>query len=114
MEYNNDFKYDLKVGQAKELEVGSIFNDKRIEVKYDLRALVTRNVFVEYYSRGKLSGISTSQSDYYCFCFGVTYHFIKTEDLKERCRKYLGTNRDRVGGDSNTSKGILLPITELF
>ena len=114
MDYNNDFKYDLKVGQAKELEVGSIFNDKTIEVKYDLRALDTGNVFVEYYSRGKLSGISTSQADYYCFCFGVTYHFIKTEDLKERCRKYLGTNRDRVGGDMNTSKGILLPITELI
>ena len=114
MEYNNDFKYDLKVGQAKELEVGSIFNDKRIEVKYDLRALVTRNVFVEYYSRGKLSGISTSKAEYYCFCFGVTYHLIDTEELKKRCRKYLNTNRDTVGGDNNTSKGILLPLKELF
>ncbi len=114
MDYNNDFKYDLKVGQAKELEVGSIFNDKTIEIKHDLRALVTGNVFVEYYSRGKLSGISTSKADYYCFCFGVTYHLIDTGELKQRCRKYLGTNRDRVGGDSNTSKGILLPITELF
>lgn len=114
MKYNNDFKYDLKVGQAKEMEVGLIFNDKTIEVKNDLRALVTGNVYVEYMSRGKLSGISTSQADYYCFCFGVSYHFIETKELKIRCRKYLGTTRDKIGGDSNTSKGILLPIKELF
>jgi hypothetical protein len=30
------------------------------------------------------------------------------------CRKYIGTNRDILGGDSNTSKGILLPMEDLF
>jgi hypothetical protein len=39
---------------------------------------------------------------------------IETKILKERCRKYLNTNRDKLGGDNNTSKGILLPINELF
>ena len=29
------------------------------------------------------------------------------------CRKYVGTDRDVVGGDDNNSKGILLPIEEL-
>lgn len=114
MEYNNDFKYDLKVGQAKEEELGKIFNDKKIEVKYDLKALDTENVYVEYFSRNKPSGISTSQSDYYCFAFGKSFHIIATNDLKVACRKYIGTQRDRKGGDNNTSKGILLPIKELF
>jgi hypothetical protein len=114
MNYNNDFKYDLKVGQIKEKELGKIFNSSTIEVKYDLKALDTGNVYVEYFSRGKLSGISTSISDYYCFCFGDTFHLIKTSDLKERCRVLIGTNKDRLGGDNNTSKGILLPITKLF
>ena len=114
MEYNNDFEYDLKIGQAKEKEIGDIFNHKKIEVKYDLQALDTGNVFVEYESRGKLSGISTSQADYYCFAFGKTFHFIATEELKDRCRKYINTSRDKEGGDSNSSKGILLPIKELF
>jgi len=114
MDYNNDFKYDLKVGQAKEKELGNIFNEKTIEVKYDLQALKTGNVYVEYFSRGKLSGISVTQSDYYCFCFGKTYHIIETKILKDRCRKRLNTNSDKKGGDNNTSKGILLPITELF
>jgi len=114
MNYNNDFKYDLEVGQAKERELGEIFNNKKVEVKHDLKALKTRNVYVEYFSRGKNSGISTTIADYYCFCFGNTYHMIETEVLKQRCRKYLGTNRDKRGGDNNTSRGILLPLTELF
>jgi hypothetical protein len=114
MNYNNDFKFDLKVGQAKEQELGNILNDKTIEVKYDLKALETNNVYVEYESRSKPSGISTTKSDYYCFAFGLTYHLIETKILKERCRKYLNTTRDKLGGDNNTSKGILLPINELF
>jgi hypothetical protein len=114
MDYNNDFKFDLKVGQAKEKELGDIFNDSTIEVKHDLRALETGNIFVEYESRGKPSGMATSESDYYCYAFGSTFHLIKTKELKLRCRYYLNTNRDTVGGDSNTSKGILLPIEKLF
>ena len=114
MNYNNDFKYDLKVGQVKEEELGEILNSKTIEVKYDLKALKTSNVYVEYESRGKPSGISTSLADYYCFCFDDTFHLIETTTLKERCRKYLNTDRDRKGGDDNTSKGILLPLRELF
>jgi len=114
MDYNNDFKYDLKVGQTKEKELGAIFNNKTVEVKYDLQALETNNVYVEYYSRGKKSGISTSQADYYCFAFGDTFHLISTSSLKDKCRKYIGTHRDKKGGDNNTSKGILLPIKELL
>jgi len=114
MKYNNDFKYDLKIGQVKEKQLAEILNDKTIEVKYDLKALETGNVYVEYQSRGKPSGISTSEAEYYCFAFGDTYHLITTIDLKRRCRKYLGSDRDKKGGDSNTSKGILLPLKELF
>ena len=114
MNYNNDFKYDLKVGAIKEKELGEIFEEKKVEVKYDLQALKTNNVYVEYESRGKKSGISITESDYYCFAFGYTFHLIKTEYLKTKCRKYIGTSRDKLGGDNNTSKGILLPIKELL
>lgn len=114
MEYNSDFKFDLIVGQVKEKELGNIFNSKKIEVKHDLQALKSGNVYVEYYSRGKKSGINTTEADYYCFCIGNTFHLIELEELKSKCRKYLGTKRDKVGGDNNTSRGILLPIEELF
>jgi len=114
MDYNSDFRYDLKVGQTKEKELGDIFAGSTVEVKHDLKATETGNIFVEYRSRGKLSGISTTQADYYCYAFGETLHLIKTSDLRDRCRKYLGTSRDVSGGDSNTSKGILLPIIEIL
>jgi len=114
MNYNNDFKYDLEVGQIKEKELADIFSNKKIEVKYDLIALKTNNVYVEYESRGKKSGISKTKADFYCFAFGNTFHLISVDDLKVKCRKYIGSDRDKKGGDNNTSKGILLPIKELF
>ena len=114
MQYNSDFKYDLSVGQIKEKELAKILTNSKIEVKYDLKALKTGNVFVEYKSRGKSSGISNTQSDFYCFAFENTMHIIPTHILKDKCRKYLKTERDVVGGDNNTSKGILLPIKELY
>jgi hypothetical protein len=114
MNYNNDFKHDLEVGQVYEKELGNLLQ-KKVEVKRDFRCLETKNVFVEYESRGKPSGIATSEADYYCFWFSdVHCVIIKTHKLKEHCRKWIGTNRDVLGGDNNTSKGILLPITIFF
>lgn len=114
MKYKNNFEYDLQIGQTKERELGDIFNSKTVEVKYDFKALRSRNVYVEYQNKGKPSGLSVSTADFYCFCFGETFHLIHTNILKDKCRKYLGTRRDKFGGDNNTSKGILLPIVELF
>ena len=114
MKYCSDFKYDLEIGQIKEKELAEIFTNATIEVKNDLAAHKTGNVFVEYESRNKPSGISKSQSDYYCFCFNDSYHIIKTEKLKELCRKYLNTKKDVLGGEENTSKGILLPVKDLL
>ena len=114
MNYNNDFKYDLKLGQIAEKELGDIFNGKKVEVKTDLQACRTGNVYIEYYSRGKLSGISTSEADYYCFKLGNVFVLIESAILKAKCRKYINTFRDKKGGDSNTSKGILLPVKELL
>ncbi len=118
MEYNNDFKHDLRVGQLKEEALGDIFNSSTIEVKYDQRAYHTGNIFVEYESRGKPSGLSTTEAEYYCYVLssdiGDTFHLMKTSIIKNKCRAYFKTKRDTVGGDSNTSKGILLPIKELL
>jgi len=114
MDYNGDFKYDLKVGQLKEKALGDIFEGSTIELKHDLKASSTGNVFFVYKSRGRSSGISTSQAKFYCFCINESFILIPSETLKEKCRKYWGTSRDIRGGDSNTSKGILLPIKELY
>ena len=47
MNYNNDFRYDLKIGQIAEKELDDIFKDKKIEVKTDFIAQKTGNVFIE-------------------------------------------------------------------
>jgi len=115
MIFNNDFKYDLKVGQVAEEQLAELLTNKKIEVKRDLKAIVTGNIYVEYFSRGKLSGISRSEADYYCYFLTDGRMFlIKTEELKNLCRVYIGTSRDKAGGDSNTSKGILLPLSDLI
>ncbi len=114
MNHNSDFKYDLKIGQEFETKLYELLGTE-IEVKRDFKCLETNNIYVEYYSRGKPSGISTSQAKWWAYWLSNEICvLIQIEELKTKCRKYLNTNRDKQGGDSNTSKGILLPLTELI
>lgn len=113
MNYNSDFKYDLKVGQVAEKYLAEILQNKKVEVKRDLKAHITGNVFIEYSSRGKPSGIATSQAEFYCIEIQKKLIILPAEQLKEKCRAFLNTNKDITGGDNNSSKGILLPIQEL-
>lgn len=114
MQFNNDFAFDLIVGQMAEKELAAVLQDKRIEVKSDKLAYKTGQFFVEYESRGKRSGIATTQADYYCFEVRGIFILVSVPTLKIIARKYIGTERDVKGGDSNTSKGILLPILDLL
>lgn len=115
MTHNSDFRYDLEVGVKYEHALADVFAGKRVEVKRDFLATKTGNIFIEYFSRGKKSGISVSQADYYCFWLSDSHCvLITTEMLKSKCRVYLGSERDVLGGDSNTSKGILLPLSDLI
>ena len=114
MEHNSDFKYDLNLGLLGEKLVKEIFkyNDK-VEVKTDFKAKDTGNVFIEYKSRGKLSGLATTKAEWYCFVLSnENIIFLKTIKLKELC-KQKGLSRCE-GGDENTSNGILLPIKQLI
>lgn len=113
---NDTFHYDLKIGNNVEGTFARILllcGDK-IEVKSDRLAHKTGNVFIEYESRGKPSGLSTSHAEWWVFEIQNCFHVIPAKQLKEIARKYIQTERDIKGGDDNTSKGILLPITELL
>lgn len=114
MKYCSNFQHDLEVGQLAEKEIGELLSEKKIEIKKDLLAKKTGNVFVEYMSRGKPSGISRSEADYYCFVVENLIIFIPTDDLKSLIAPFKGTKRDVRGGDNNTSRGILLPLTTLI
>jgi len=114
MDYCNDFKYDLEVGQVKEKELADILQNKTIEVKTDLIAKDTGNVFIEYEYKGNPSGIAKTKSDFYCIAVEHLLIILPTNKLKDIVRPLFGTNKDRVGGDDNLSKGICLPLTTLI
>lgn len=115
VKYNSDFKYDLDLGQLGEKLVVDILINKKVEVKTDYKTTDTGNLFIEYFSRGKDSGITISKAEFYCFVISnENIIFIETKKLKNLCRKYLNTSRDVLGGDNNSSAGILLPLIELI
>lgn len=114
MKYCSNFKYDLEVGQAAEKEVGEMLANQKIEVKLDKMAKRTGNIYVEYESRGKPSGVARSEAEHYCFVVGNLKLFIPTDRLKELIEPLKGTKFDKRGGDNNTSKGVLLKLTDLL
>jgi hypothetical protein len=119
MEYCNDFKYDLRVGQIGEQLLDDILNFRTIEVKRDSWIYKSGNIAIEYESRNKPSGIAKSQADYWAIIFSGDYKdeiilIIKENRLKEICREYYKKGNIKTMGDNNTSKAILIPITEIL
>jgi hypothetical protein len=119
MEYCNDFKYDLKVGQIGEQLLNDIFTLKTIEVKRDSWIYKSGNIAIEYESRNKPSGIAKSEADYWAIIFSGDYKdeiilIIKENRLKDICRTYYKKGNIKSMGDNNTSKAILIPITEIL
>ena len=86
--------------------------DMGVEVKSDAQYQKTGNFYVEYECNDKPSGIATTKAKYYYIYLDKLY-ILKTEDLKDKCRKYLNTKKDKKGGDNMASKGIIIPIQEL-
>jgi hypothetical protein len=118
MEYCNDFRADLKFGQENEKKIAEkIFNIpiESVEVKEDKIANATGNIFIEFESRGKPSGIATTQADvwFYTVTESPGGLFFYTKELKEIV-EFLKPTHTRLGGDDNTSKGILISFTEFF
>lgn len=115
MEFNNDFRHDLTIGQGAENFLGKLLEGKKLEVKMDRIAHKTGRVFVEYESRGKLSGISTTEADYWCYIIeGRGAIIVSTERMKEVTRAVLKERGNIKGGDSNTSLGALVEIGRML
>ena len=116
--FNKDNRFDmaLKKAEIREKELADILGDKLIEIKTDSIWKKSGRLAVEFKSRGKPSGISTTQAEYYAFIldangFTEGIIFIPTEKLKILARRYLKTNTV-FGGDDNTSEMVLVPIEE--
>ena len=66
--YNPHFDICLEFGEKYENELQKILESKQIEIKTDRITQRTGNVFVEFESRGKESGILKTTALYWVFC----------------------------------------------
>lgn len=117
--FNKDFKYDLDFGVLNgESWFHEIMSNKKIEVKCDRMTLKTGNVYIEYESRGKASGIATSEADYWVYKFDEESAVIfKTDALKKKLKLLVTSGiakADVMGGDDKSSRGILLSLKDLL
>lgn len=116
MKYSSSYTYDLVVGEDAEDWVNEVIKvGSKVEVKTDSIAHKTGKMYIEVYSRGKASGISTTTADYWIYRVEQrgTAVIIETEKLKELVRKYYKLNGFKKGGDDDTSLGVLVPLIEL-
>lgn len=119
MKYCSDFRYDLKQGMWYEKQLAMILGNKKIEVKTDFQAYRTGNVFIEYASRGKPSGIATTQSEWYALILVNKDEEVERIILMETTKLWgivlrnLRTRGYKKGGDNDTSRGVLVKVNEL-
>ncbi len=112
MNYTSNFDLDLKDGEIAEEIVRRLLGSKKVEVKWDKLAMFTGNLAIEIESRGKPSGLSTTEADWWCFVLGSDlskikrFVFIETDELKQLAEMHPSV----VGGDNNTSVIKLIPL----
>ncbi len=109
------FNKDLSYGKKHEkLVMKSMEN---FELKTDRMAHKTGNVYVEFQSRGKNSGILTSKSDTWIFKIvsNGDRHLFSIHIPLTRLKKLVSKDYRVVpGGDKLTSRGYLVPLTDLI
>ena len=109
------FTKDLSYGKKHEkLVMKSMEN---FELKTDRMAHKTGNVYVEFQSRGKDSGIRTSKSHTWIFKIVSKgdRHLFSIQIPLTRLKKLVSTDYRIVpGGDNLTSRGYLVPLTHLI
>ncbi len=115
-DFNKDKRFDisLKEGEIKEKELADILTNKKIEVKFDKKFKETGNIAIEYTSRGKPSGICTTEADYWAFILEGTgmMLILGTKVLENKLKKIPIKNVK--GGDDNTSEIALVRLDDLI
>jgi hypothetical protein len=118
MKYSSSFSHDLNFGEKAEDWLNNLFNNgKLIEVKSDRLIHKTGNLYIEYKSRNKPSGLATTTANYWIYRMDVldAAILLPTESLKKVCRVYYKNNEFKMkGGDNNTSEGFLIPLIRLL
>ena len=116
---NNDkrFDIDLSFGQCFEQKVADMLQNSKIEVKTERDMWKsTGNIVVEFESRGKPSGIASTEADYWFHNLAVGDDIVMTLVFPTKTlRNYIAKNNPRMvrGGDNNTSRLYLIKLQDL-
>lgn len=117
--YVPEFDLDVKVGDRGESYLTDIItamlhgNEGTIEVKTDERASDTGNVYIEYSSNGKPSGIARTQSDLWATVIGGVVIIVPTEAVRAVVAggMQLGETRSMNRG-SNPTDGVVVQLED--
>ena len=116
---NNDkrFDLDLQYGQVFEQKVADMLQNSTIEVKTEREKWKsTGNIVIEFESRGKPSGIATTEADYWFHNLALGEDIVMTLVFPTKILKnYIVQAMPRIvrGGDNNTSRLYLLNLQDL-
>ncbi len=106
---------DFQQSNTKYHDIEGVIDGQPItfEVKNDLMACQTGNVAIEYASRGKASGLTTTTANFWIYKFDNTFFLFETKILRERLfteKKYF---RKVTGGDEGSfTKMYLVKVVE--
>lgn len=117
------FDVDLEFGKGGEAKLKELFSrgDKlEIKTERDIWAS-TGNIAVEIECRDELSGISTTEADYWVQQLSkdgeiVGLFILPVPEFKKRISMLVDSGEARIvmGGDYNASKLVLVPIARIF
>ena len=117
--YCKGFDLDLEFGKMGEEFTQQVFEgNSKVEVKTERNMWrKTGNIAIEYECRGKKSGISVTQADWWCHVLADDEEvnamlMVPTDKMKSLARKYFKTKK--MGGDDKQSKFVLIPLREVF
>jgi len=112
------FDIDLQYGVIFEQQLLEMFQNSKVEVKSERNIWTkTQNIVIEFESRGKPSGIATTEAEYWF------HNLVKDDILKcsicfpiKQLKEYIKENNPRIvnGGDDYTSKLYLINLQDLF
>lgn len=120
MKFNKDYRFDIQVeeGERHERTLAGALKGTFYECKAERRIWrSSANAFIECGSKGRPSGLITTEADMWVQSFEVEDGRIKwlvmpTRDMRGLCDKY---GRWKTGvGDDGTQEGYLLTLFSLF
>ena len=118
--YHPKFDIDFAIGREGEENVLNLLEGIRlgtVEVKTDVRAADTGNLYLEYECLGKPSGIQTSKADAWAFVLGNGgfVNIVPTDVLRYLYTQLVGHKKycREMARGARPTRGVLIPLKHM-